>query len=181
MHTNQMKRTLYVLALTTLCSSTLMAQEKPKPEVLLQDSHNGFVVAVDNKFTKMNGEFANLFGIYGGWLINHQFMIGVGGYGRTTDVSRHQMGYGGFVLEYYINPNRLWNVSVKGLLGAGSSSYEWDNPFFVAEPEVKMTLNLTQWMRLGGGVGYRFVAGAPWHDHDLSGVTASVDLKFGRF
>ncbi len=180
MKMNRTKRTVYMLALAAICSSTLIAQETRKPEVLLQEPHHGFVVGADNKFSKINGEFANFFGVYGGWLINHQFMIGLGGYGKTTDV-HYQMGYGGFVLEYFINPNRLWNLSVKGLLGAGSSSRAWDDPFFVAEPEVKVMLNLTEWMRLGGGVGYRFVAGAPWHDRDLSGVSASVDLKFGRF
>jgi hypothetical protein len=159
----------------------VMAQEKAEPEVLLRESHNGFVVSIGTKLTEVDGKFANFTGFYGGWLINHQFMIGLGGYGKTTGVDEHQMGYGGLVLEYFVNPNRLLNFSVKGLIGAGSSSWAWAHPFFVAEPEAKMTLNVTSWFRMGVGGGYRFVGGAPWHHGGLDGFTASLDLKFGRF
>jgi hypothetical protein len=169
------------ILVTTFCGSLLMAQEASKPEVLLEDGHNGFVFALDNKFTQVHGKFANFVGLYGGWLVNHQFLIGLGGYGKTTGVHELQMGYGGLMLEYYVNPDRLVNFSVRGLIGAGASSMWWADPFFVAEPEARMTVNVTRWMRMGFGGGYRFIGGAPWHDDRLRGFTASVELKCGRF
>ena len=35
------------------------------------------------------------------------------------------MGYGGFVLEYFVNPNRLVNFSVKGLVADGRALVLW--------------------------------------------------------
>ena len=105
-----------------LSGAPLMAQEKEEPEVLLENSHHGFVFALENKLSAVDGRFANFFGVYGGWLINHQFLIGLGGYGKTTGIYERQMGYGGLVLEYYLDPNRLANFSIRGLLGAGASA-----------------------------------------------------------
>jgi hypothetical protein len=172
---------ILIVVAGVLNRSPLMAQEKEEPEVLLENSHHGFVFALDNKFSEVDGRFANFFGLYGGWLINHQFLIGLGGYGKTTGINERQMGYGGLVLEYYLDPNRLVNFSIRGLLGAGASAVAWADPFFVAEPEARMTVNVTRWMRLGFGGGYRFVAGGPWYDEGLGGVTASLSLKVGRF
>jgi hypothetical protein len=171
-----------LFALTLLLAPVAVAQEetKPKPEVLVGDVENGYFFALDNKFSEIDGRFANFFGVYGGWLINHKLLLGVGGYGRTTDVTWSQMGYGGFVMEYFINPNRLMNFSVKGLVGGGGSSHLWTDSFFVAEPEAKMSLNVTDWFRLSAGGGYRFVRASHRNDA-LSGWTISLAAKFGSF
>ena len=143
--------------------------------------HHGYSVAFDVRFSELNGDFTNFVGLYGGWLINHRFLLGVGGYGKTSGVDRSQMGYGGLVLEYFIRPERLWNPSVKMLVGGGAISWNWTDPFFVAEPEVKMNLNLSRRWRLAFGGGYRFVGGAPGRDGALSGFLADVAIKFGSF
>jgi hypothetical protein len=91
------------------------------------------------------------------------------------------MGYGGLVLEYFVDPDRLWNFSVRGLLGGGASSWNWTDPYFVAEPELKATLNITRRVRLGFGGGYRFVRGSYGAKERLSGPVASIDLKFEAF
>jgi hypothetical protein len=169
---------LFVVSL--LLAPTALAQEESKPEVLLDNIENGYFFAVENKFSEIGGDFANFVGVYGGWLINHKLLLGAGGYGKTTDVDWFEMGYGGFVLEYFVNPNRLVNFSAKGLVGGGGASHLWDDSFFVAEPEARMTLNVTEWFRLGFGVGYRWTAGS-CRNSDLSGWTASVAAKFGSF
>ena len=155
------------------------AQEESKQEVLVEGLENGWFVAGSVKFSEVDGQFANFVGPYGGWLINHKFLVGGGGVGLTN---RHpfEMGYGGLVLEYFINPKSLVNVSVKGLIGGGSTSWNWENPFFVAEPEVKVNVNVTDFFRVGFGGGYRFVSGNR-HDDRLRGPSATVDLKFGVF
>jgi hypothetical protein len=167
--------------LLLMTSSMVYAQEEePKTEALVSDIDNGYMVAVETKLTTVNDRFANFLGVYGGWVIGHKFLLGAGGYGKTTGIHEIQMGYGGLVLEYYVNPNRLVNFSVKGLIGGGSASWRWDDPFFVAEPEGKVILNITDWFRLGGGAGYRFVRGS-YCNSKLSGFTANIQLMFGTF
>jgi hypothetical protein len=170
-----------LVILVSLSVGNGFAQEEPKMEVLVEGIENGYFVAAENKFSVVDDQFANFFGAYGGWLINHRFLLGAGGYGMTNRVYEMQMGYGGLVLEYFINPNSLVNFSVKGLIGGGSSSYSWWDAFFVAEPELRMGLNLTERIRLGFGGGYRFVEGSCRSDDRLSGYTISLDLKFGAF
>ena len=169
---------LFVVSLAL--APTAVAQEESKPEVLLVGIENGYFFAVENKFSEMGGGFANFVGVYGGWLINHKLLLGAGGYGKATDVNWFEMGYGGFVVEYFVNPNRLVNFSVKGLVGGGGASHLWDDSFFVAEPEARMTLNVTEWFRLGLGGGYRWTPGSS-RNSDLSGWTVSVAAKFGSF
>jgi hypothetical protein len=82
----------------------------------------GFLVAPDFKFTEVDGEFANLAGAYGGWLIDKKLLLGGGGYYLTTGANDLSMAYGGFVVEYFINPSRLVNFSVKGLVGGGNAN-----------------------------------------------------------
>src|SRR5690349_2523971 len=42
--------------------------------------------AITNKFTSINGNFANLVELYGGWYINHKFLIGVSGASLTNNI-----------------------------------------------------------------------------------------------
>jgi hypothetical protein len=87
---------------------------------------------------------------------------------------------------------------VSVLVGAGSVSYRepmmnWDDnhssrdydAFFVVEPSVNLELNLTTWMRLGVGAGYRYVSGVNdlrgITNGDLRGASGSLTLKFGAF
>ena len=178
---NRLLRSLVVSAILLVAvMPPASAQEKPETEALVSDVDNGYMVAVETKLTTVNDRFANFLGVYGGWVIGHKFLLGVGGYGKTTGIHEIQMGYGGLVLEYYVNPHRLVNFSVKGLIGGGSASWGWDDPFFVAEPEGKVILNITDWFRLGAGGGYRFVRGSYCNDK-LSGFTANIQLMFGTF
>ena len=175
-------RSSFILALVLVAVAAAphaLAQEESKQEVLVEGLENGWYVAGSVKFSEVDGRFANFVGPYGGWLINHKFLLGGGGYGLTNQRGL-EMGYGGLVLEYFINPSSLVNVSVKGLIGGGSTSWNWEDPFFVAEPEVKVNLNVTEFFRIGFGGGYRFVSGNR-HDDRLRGPSATVDLKFGVF
>jgi hypothetical protein len=175
-------RTLAFLLIVASMSTNVFAQEESKPEVLVRGVENGWFVAGENKFSEVDDRFANFFGAYGGWLINHRFLLGGGGWGKTNRVYEMQMGYGGLVLEYFFNPDRLINFSIRGLIGGGGTSWAWTwwDGFFVAEPEVRMTINVTERFRLGFGGGYRFVEGS-CRDGRLSGYTISVAGKFGGF
>ena len=79
-------------------------------------------VAPDFKLTDLGGDLTGLVGVYGGWLINQQLLIGGGGYFQTNEGDVSGMKYGGAVLEYFVNPSRMVNFSVRGLVGGGSAT-----------------------------------------------------------
>ena len=182
-----------LLVLFCLFSVHIFAQESSEEsqdtETLLpSDFDNGFIVAFDDKLSTLDGNFANFAGFHGGWLIDHSFLIGMAAYGTTADRG-FEMGYGGFLIEYFFNPNKLFNYSIRGLIGGGGIEnygnrhqgfgHDLDG-FFVAEPEARVTLNVSKPFRIGFGLGYRFV-GADSSDLDLSGPTFSFSFKFGIF
>lgn len=214
-----MKRILVFLTLSFL-ALTLGASAQEKQETLFGSpvEHGGFGGVV-TKMTPIHGEMGLMVGGYGGWLINHQLMIGGGGYGLATDVRASadaelayapngeplyvDFGYGGLMIEYIIAPHRLVHINVQALIGAGGVSYreDWRNDvfgdddghyhhgpseaLFVAEPSVNVELNITEWMRLSAGAGYRYVTGVDGlrglENKDLSGASGQIALKFGSF
>lgn len=162
------------------------------------------------KVTTIKDQTAILFGGRGGWVINHSFIIGGGGYGIVSEVDADagvlpeegpldiELGYGGLELEYLVNPQSLTHYSAYILLGVGSNNYVKDKGsvfdsneqtgesdfVFVIEPAINAELNVTTWFRLDAGMSYRYV-----HDvnqpglknSDLSGISGQVTFKFGKF
>ena len=56
--------------------------------------------------------------------------------------------------------------------------------FFVAEPGLEIEVNITKYFRLGAGMTYRYVSGTELEnidDGDISGTTAMISFRFGRF
>ena len=183
-----------LLVLFCLFSTHIFAQESSEEsqdtETLVpSDFDNGFVVAFEDKLSTLDGNFANFAGLHGGWLIDHSFLIGMAGYGTTDSHRGFEMAYGGLVLEYFFNPNKLFNYSIRGLIGGGGVDNHGNWPhgpgfdvdgLFVAEPEARVTLNVLKPFRIGFGLGYRFVGGDS-RDLGLSGPTFSFSFKFGIF
>lgn len=167
--------------------------------------------AVTNKLTTIRGKFANISGIYGGWFINHRFMIGLSGEAVTSNIKvpqqyrvdpavnmSYEYGQFGLMTEYIIGSVKAIHLALSLFSGAGFSlqyeRYGWhggyangikdENWCFVAEPGVQLEFNLFKWMRLSPGVSYRktFGSEAPGlKDKDLSNLSYSATLKFGRF
>ena len=161
------------------------------------------------KFTQINDELGVLIGGRGGWIINHSFMIGGGVYGLANDIEppitqpdhfyrydRIDMGYGGLEMEYFFRPSKLVHGSAILLIGGGGVDYgfshqddwEWDKSdedgFFVLEPGMNATLNMTKRFRISAGLSYRLVDGVDLvglDDGDLSGLSGVLTLKFGTF
>jgi hypothetical protein len=205
-----MKTLLSIIALTIIFSCQLFAQEE---ETLIGNgeiAHGGFGGPVI-KYTQIKGEPAVLVGGRGGWIVNHSFIFGGGGYGLVNDIEANNpgfglwgtkpylnFGYGGVELEYIIQSDRLIHFSVYTLIGAGGISYrdelldnddweEWDSPsdaFFVFEPAANVELNIISFLRIDAGVSYRFISGVDFDDlkeSDLAGPSATLTLKFGKF
>lgn len=161
------------------------------------------------RFTTFDQKPVFMVGGYGGVLINQKLMLGGGGYGMATQYSvpatfsdnyrRHwEMGYGGFVSEYIINPNRLIHVHIGALIGVGGvSKVYWgdddlgdeadsfdDSAFFVAEPYFGIEMNVLKFMRFAVNGSYRYISGSSTEgitDADLNAPTLGMALKFGKF
>lgn len=152
------------------------------------------------KFSEVNNEFAVLVGGYGGFIINHAFMIGGGGYGLTNEITTGvypygplylRCGYGGLILGYTLGSRKVTHLSFHSLIGGGAVSlepnyyYDWyDDAFFVFEPGLDLEFNITQHFRMGVGGSYRFIQGIDTYgltDEDVSGASLSLTFKFGSF
>lgn len=181
-----MKTIFAILISTIIITCQINAQE----ETLLgsgEISHGGFGGPVI-KYTQIKNEPAVLLGGRGGWIINHSFIIGGGGYGLVNNINRNypfvsgyllnrpyiNFGYGGLELEYIALSDNLTHFSVCTLIGGGGVSYrnnlweendnynDWNSPndaFFVFEPSVNLELNVIDFLRLNAGVSYRFISG----------------------
>ncbi len=94
-------------------------------------SHGGYG-AISNKFTRINGDFANMTGLYGGWYINHQFTLGVSGSAVNSNlrvpeqysaVPGTKMSYlyaqFGLFTEYVLASNRAVHLTAQLFAGPG--------------------------------------------------------------
>ena len=120
---------------------------------------------------------------------------------RDIRIDMTGFGYGGLLFGYTIAPNNLVHIDIPVVIGAGGVDLSDDNitlsdddftlkpsiessAFFVAEPGFNIELNMARFFRLGIGGGYRYIYGTDLEnltDNDLSGWTANVSLKFGKF
>jgi hypothetical protein len=159
-----MKRLLTIAILLALASPAL-AQER----TLIRGgfASGGFGAPVV-KFSQIDGEFALFVGGRGGWIINHTFVLGVGGYGLANDIDTNgdgvrdlELGYGGLELEYINSSNNLIHFTAYLLVGGGGLSGTAGNEeaVFVLEPALNGELNVTDYFRLHAGAGYRWVSG----------------------
>lgn len=144
----------------------------------------------------------------GGWVANHRFVLGGGGFALVSRLRAPEgapdigedlkldFAYGGLWLEYIFLPDALVHGSIGTLIGGGVTGYsrirhtrredrEVESDFiFIVDPVVAAELNITRFLRLSLGVGYRHVGSVDLEGlsrKDLSGITGSVLLKFGRF
>ena len=148
------------------------------------------------RFSGVSDQFAVFAGARGGWIINHQFIIGFGGYGLSSQICvdddgrcrtrEIEFGYGGLEFEYIGMWDRLIHYSLQLLVGGGGvTRFNFDSdPVFVLEPVANMEVNITKWFRMNVGGGYRFVSGAgsgTVGNSELSAPFGNLEFKFGSF
>lgn len=196
-----MKYSLIVVLVVALACPILAQDETLISGELESGGYGGPIVQV----TEMNGQTGVLVGGQGGWIINHQLVLGGKGYGLANTINvegsnahKLEFGAGGFMLEYIMNPSKLLHFSIHSMIGAGGVRYveknhdnDWDydgdyseDTFFIAEPGFNLVLNVTDFMRVGGGASYRYINGVNYRtlsNSDLSGVSGQVFIKFGSF
>ncbi|MEI9810069.1 MAG: hypothetical protein WDO16_20600 [Bacteroidota bacterium] len=202
-----------VIAIVLLMFSTMAMAQGDKVKTIFKGGlrSSGGYGAATNKFTTIRGDYANLAGLYGGWYINHQFMLGLGLAASTNNLKvplehsadplhsmTYQYGQFGLMTEYVVGSGWPLHLVFQGFAGAGFTLQyqrsDWhtnsnrnindENWFVVAEPGVQLEMNLFKWMRFSPGVSYRATFGSDGRgvkDKDLSAVSYNATLKFGRF
>jgi hypothetical protein len=55
----------------------------------------------------------------------------------------------------------------------------FEDDFFIVEPQIDATWRLTNWLRFGGGIGYRLTAGSDLMDDRVNGLSGSIVIQVG--
>ncbi|MFC1619184.1 hypothetical protein ACFL45_04485 [Candidatus Neomarinimicrobiota bacterium] len=155
--------------------------------------------------TQITGETGILTGGHGGWIIDHVVYLGGGGYGLINEIPFGQsesgeeqflsFNYGGLVLGGILGSDRLIHLTAHAMLGTGTVGYRYhdldfenidgaSDLIYVLEPTVNVEMNVMKFFRIGAGASYRYVLGVDSEgltDEDLSGLSAMLILKFGKF
>lgn len=127
------------LFLAIFISSFAIAQQSDEDSnqiktIFKHDSErsNGGYGAIMFNYSSIAQRDAILMGAKGGWIINHSFTLGAGGYGFITEPKNDAIlnrdyefsgGYGGLLLEPIIGGKRPIHVSFPILIGAGGIAY----------------------------------------------------------
>jgi hypothetical protein len=212
-----MKNLTFILAIL-MTGSFVFAQDEPQEKednkqfqtLFGNEVSNGGYGAIMFNYSKINDENAFLFGMRGGWIIDHKLTLGFGGYGFANDMDWQYPeqepndfltgGYGGFLIEPILFSHKPVHLSFPILIGAGGvalvDDYYWDDnyyddwyaeyadAFFVIEPGVEVELNLVKAMRMAFAVTYRFTEDLELGKVDknvLNGFNFGMALKFGKF
>jgi hypothetical protein len=184
-----MKKILVICSLIILLIPALIwAQEKTLITGEIESGGYGGPVL---KLVSIKGQTSLLLGGYGGWIINHRFVVGGGGYGLVNDVrvegNQLGLGYGGLILEYVGLWDRMIHFTVPVLIGYGNADYnsKVNDGFFALEPGLNAELNVIRWFRIDAGIGYLFVSGIDnlpgLGSNDVGGLQGTLAFKFGKF
>ena len=171
---------------------TLAAQQ----QTVIKESRFGFFFAPVYKMTGISDSVESLAGVRGAVIIGGWFSIGLGAYTLISDfrvdvdgsMENLNFRYGGLEQDIIFLSDSVIHGVFRLMIGAGSASLGdvvSVDRFFVGEIGGDAELNLTSWMRLSVGGGWRMVQGVNdlegVFNNDLSGFYASVAIKVGRF
>ena len=212
-----MKNLVYTLLVLLYCSQVGFAQYEQ--EIPVKETKtllgNGSKVrgfgSLDMRMTEFNDELGLMMGVHGGIIMNNHFVIGLGGYGLTSNYLIENTenldelylygGYGGLILGAIFSPKEVIHIYTPVLIGAGGmeitdrnhlnnfhrpnfGTYIENSAFFVVEPGIEVEINVTRFFKIGLGASYRLVRESDLitlSDSDLSGFSGGLSLKFGKF
>ncbi len=166
---------------------------------------SGFYIGPEAKVCLVLDEFEIFAGGRAGWIINHKFSVGAAAYKMVSERSIRyippmgdyifpdiSMSYGGILLEYIHNSDRIEHFSLDMIIGIGSISlhedrfitvHEQDN-YFIVEPGANFILNFAKHLRVGIGFGYRLAYDVEFgyiDNEDLTGGSFKIFIKLGKF
>jgi hypothetical protein len=147
------------------------------------------------KFTWLKGRMLRLDGGGTRLVINRRFMAGVGGYFCPDAVRDAEyevtLGQAGLWLEYVPWPegpvtpsfSLMAGIGAPAFVDAGDSAQVFPAPLL--DPDLLLNLNVTAFIRVHIGAGYRLYFGRPdvagWTAPDFRGFTLTAGMKVGEF
>ena len=69
--------------------------------MIVEQVHNGFLVAPDFKITEIDRKTSGLAGGYAGLVIAEQFFIGGGAYVLASNRHNRELAYGGLMMQWF--------------------------------------------------------------------------------
>ncbi|HEY2902041.1 MAG TPA: hypothetical protein VGL59_15780 [Polyangia bacterium] len=159
---------------------------------------SGWFVAPTFATTGYGGTLMYSPGLRGGIYLNRRLAIGLAingvGNGEShlgTNDARNFGTYGGLLLQYVVQSNRLVHTSFESTIGDGTWCANNDQSqncaakrFIVFEPAANLELNVARHVRFTTGVGYRFAVagrGEGPSSADMSSLVVRSGLVFGSF
>jgi hypothetical protein len=137
---------------------------------------SNFFWAYNSKYTRAHGKTAMLVGTRFGMTFNKNLSLGIAGYANSSDITEAHPAYGGVALEYAFPSRHFINLKISALVGAGEEEL-LNRSFFIFEPEVGITLNLTRLLNIGTGISYRFTS---LDNSVLSRMSWSFSIRLGK-
>lgn len=191
-----MKKQLIHLIFALLIGSSLHAQTQTLfDKARVVGGFGGPLVEIG-----LNEHYNTSVGGGGGLLINSFFL---GGYGMGSldfeelliqdgDIESIDLGHGGLWLGFSVPTHKLIHFYGSARIGWGAIDIRTRNAVFddldqvfVLTPEVGIELNITQWFKLAGTLGYRYLDGINdnsfYVNDDFRGTFAGITLRFGGF
>jgi hypothetical protein len=188
-----MKKLLFLLILLCVVPGSLWAQQQRS---LVQESSFGWFVAPVAKVTGIDDRAELMIGARGGVILGRWFAIGLGAYTLASDFKVEVDGtlenlaftYGGLEQDVIFLSDSLIHGAFRILVGVGKASLGEavaTDRFFVAELGGDAEMNITNWMRLSVGGGWRFAQGVSdlegLVNEELSGLALTIAVKLGKF
>jgi hypothetical protein len=186
----------------------LHAQEAPAAgSFQITEIQNGWVVAPDFRFTRMDDHSTTLAGAYGGYDIDRTLLVGGAFYWSINGHNDLEAHYGGGLVRWTVAGHQTVSVSIGALIGfgdgevtrtyaqlfgtppptarphvtpiSGTTLLRVEDGFFVAEPQFSVILRLAPWARLDLGASYRTIGSSDIIQHALEGPSGSIALRLG--
>ncbi len=208
--TSHVRRIVLVSLFVVAAAAQAAAQPQTQAPrgLTFEEIDNGWVVSPDFRVTEVDGEVSHVAGIYGGWLMDHRLLIGIGAYWLVDGPNDTDLKYFGPVVGWSTNFGGRFDVSLRGLVGLGTATRRFDadgaggddgfrcsrftchgrsfpafaryrDELFVAEPHISLFTHVTDWLGVNLGVGYRFTGRELGIDSSLEGASMSVGFRIG--
>ena len=191
-------------------SMTTISSQKDKPNYESKSLFGsgklvGGFGALSVKGTTIDGKETMAMGIKGAFVLNHNFNIGIAGYGFLSPVKLSAVdsidyagGYGGLFVEPVIWSDKVVHLAVPIIVGGGGIAntitntpygyndqyYQDASGYFVFEPGLMVEINMIKNMRLDIGGTYRWTYGLalPGVESDiLNDWSLEFAIKIGAF
>jgi opacity protein-like surface antigen len=182
---------------------TAAAGGEDQPQTIVGGPHegrsivSGWFVSPTFGTTGWGGALEYSPGLRGGIYLNQRLAIGLAVNGLANGDSHLGANgggafgtYGGLLLQYVVQSNRLAHVTFESTIGDGHWCASDDNHdcagkrFIVFEPAANLELNVARHVRFTTGLGYRFAvagSGDGPSSRDMSSLVVRSGLIFGSF